>query len=403
MGSWERSRTGPLPPPTPSRRGPHANVTAPGPRPARPLGGPGRGLSGLRPRVVPGDSRRARPGGHHDLRTLRNDDDPGQVRRPEQPLGLHRPQCVTATDTGFRVTQADGSAPTNGAPKSYPSVFNGCHYTNCSPGTDLPVRLDTVSAAPSSISYGFVDGAVYNASYDIWLDPTARTDGVNQTEIMIWFNRVGPIQPIGSPVGTASVGGRTWEVWSGGNGSNDVLSFVAPSAISGWSFDVMDFVRATVARGLAENDWYLTSVQAGFEPWQNGAGLAVNSFSSTVETGTPGGTDPGNPGGPSACAVSYGTNVWQDGFTADVTVTNTGTAPVDGWQLAFTLPSGQRITNAWNASLTPSSGSVTATGASHNARIAPGGSLSFGFQGTYGGAFTEPTGFRLNGTACTTV
>ncbi|KPC70697.1 MULTISPECIES: GH12 family glycosyl hydrolase domain-containing protein [Streptomyces] len=321
--------------------------------------------------------------------------------------GSSATQCVTATDTGFRVTQADGSAPTNGAPKSYPSVFNGCHYTNCSPGTSLPARLDTVSRAPSSISYGFVDNAVYNASYDIWLDPTARTDGVNRTEIMIWFNKVGPIQPIGSPVGSATVGGRTWEVWSGGNGSNDVLSFVAPSAITGWSFDVMDFVRATVARGLAQDDWYLTSVQAGFEPWQNGAGLAVNSFSSTVETdGTPGGTDPGpdpgEPGDASACEVSYGTNVWQDGFTADVTVTNTGTAPVDGWQLAFTLPSGQRIGNAWNASVTPSTGSVTATGVSHNARIAPGGSLSFGFQGTYSGTFAEPAGFLLNGTACTT-
>ncbi|MGW8632748.1 GH12 family glycosyl hydrolase domain-containing protein [Streptomyces sp. NPDC055793] len=314
--------------------------------------------------------------------------------------GSSATQCVTATDSGFRVAQADGSVPTNGAPKSYPSVFNGCHYTTCSPGTSLPARLNTVSSAPSSISYGFVGDAVYNASYDIWLDPTPRTDGVNQTEIMIWFNRVGPIQPIGSPVGTATVGGRTWEVWSGGNGSNDVLSFVAPSAISSWSFDVMDFVRATVARGLAGNDWYLTSVQAGFEPWQNGAGLAVNSFSSTVQTGTGPGPDP-DPG-EAACEVSYGTNVWQNGFTADVTVTNTATAPVDGWRLAFTLPSGQRITNAWNASVTPSSGAVTATGVAHNARIAPGGSLSFGFQGTHGGTFAEPDGFRLNDAACTT-
>ncbi|WP_432083161.1 GH12 family glycosyl hydrolase domain-containing protein [Streptomyces sp. WAC 04229] len=314
--------------------------------------------------------------------------------------GSSATQCVTATDSGFRVAQADGSVPTNGAPKSYPSVFNGCHYTTCSPGTSLPARLNTVSSAPSSISYGFVGDAVYNASYDIWLDPTPRTDGVNQTEIMIWFNRVGPIQPIGSPVGTAGVGGRTWEVWSGSNGSNDVLSFVAPSAISNWSFDVMDFVRATVARGLAEDDWYLTSVQAGFEPWQNGAGLAVNSFSSTVQTGAGPGPDP-DPG-EAACEVSYGTNVWQNGFTADVTVTNTGTAPVDGWRLAFTLPSGQRITNAWNASVTPSAGTVTATGVAHNARIAPGGSLSFGFQGAHGGAFAEPDGFRLNDAACTT-
>ncbi|MFJ9719813.1 cellulose binding domain-containing protein [Streptomyces sp. NPDC101213] len=313
--------------------------------------------------------------------------------------GTSAPQCVTATDTGFRVTQADGSVPTNGAPKSYPSVFNGCHYTNCSPGTNLPARLSGIAAAPSSISYGYVDGAVYNASYDIWLDPTPRTDGVNKTEIMIWLNKVGPIQPIGAQVGTATVGGRSWQVWTGSNGTNDVISFVAPSAISGWSFDVMDFARETVRRGMAQDTWYLTSVQAGFEPWQNGAGLAVNSFSSAVNLGTPG--DPGNPGDPAtACKVTYATNVWSGGFTADVTVTNTGSAPVDPWKLAFTLPSGQRIANAWNATVTPSTGAVTATPLAHNARIAPGAAQTFGFQGTYSGSFAQPTGFSLNGTAC---
>ncbi|MFD5773561.1 GH12 family glycosyl hydrolase domain-containing protein [Streptomyces fungicidicus] len=315
--------------------------------------------------------------------------------------GTSATQCVTATDTGFRLTRADGSVPTNGAPKSYPSVFNGCHYTNCSPGTALPARISSISGAPSSISYGYVSDAVYNASYDIWLDPTPRTDGVNRTEIMIWLNKVGPIQPIGSQVGTATVAGRSWQVWSGGNGTNDVLSFVAPSAISSWSFDVMDFVRETVARGMAGSDWYLTSVQAGFEPWQNGAGLAVNSFSSTINTGgTPDG--PGEPGGPAACTVSYATNVWQDGFTANVTVRNEGSSAVDDWDLAFTLPSGQRVTHAWNASVAPSSGAVTASALSSNARIAPGGSQSFGFQGSYSGAFAQPAGFSLNGTACRT-
>jgi hypothetical protein len=316
--------------------------------------------------------------------------------------GTNEPQCVTATDTGFRVSRADGAVPTNGAPKSYPSVFNGCHYTNCSPGTNLPAQLSSISSAPSSISYGYVGNAVFNASYDIWLDPTPRTDGVNQTEIMIWLNKVGPIQPIGSQVGTATVGGRTWQVWTGSNGSNAVLSFVAPSAMGGWSFDVMDFVRQAVARGMAQNNWYLTSVQAGFEPWENGTGLTVNSFSSTVVTGGgPGG--PGGPGGGTTCQVSYATNVWQGGFTANVTVANTGSTPVDGWRLAFTLPSGQAVTSAWNTSLSASSGSVTAAGLAHNASISPGGSQTFGFQGTYSGAFAAPGAFSLNGTACTRV
>lgn len=314
--------------------------------------------------------------------------------------GTTAAQCISATSTGFKVTQADGAVATNGAPKSYPSVYNGCHYTNCSPGTNLPAQLSTISSAPSSISYTYVSGAVYDAAYDIWLDPEPKKDGVNRTEIMIWFNKVGPIQPVGAPVGTATVGGRSWQLWSGNNGGNDVLSFVAPSAIDSWSFDVMDFVRATVARGMAQNNWYLTSVQAGFEPWENGAGLAVNSFSSTVNTG---GSGPGpDPGTPAACKVAYATNVWPGGFTANVTVTNTGSAAVDNWKLGFTLPSGQSVTSAWNATVAPSSGAVTASPVSHNARIAPGGSQTFGFQGTYTGTFAQPAGFTLNGSACTT-
>ncbi|MEU2060877.1 cellulose binding domain-containing protein [Streptomyces sp. NPDC013455] len=314
--------------------------------------------------------------------------------------GTSETQCITVTDSGFRIAQADGSVPTNGAPKSYPSVFNGCHYTNCSPGTSLPARLSTISSAPTSISYGYVSNAVYDAAYDIWLDPTPRTDGVNRTEIMVWFNKVGSIQPVGSQVGSATVAGRQWQVWSGNNGSNDVLSFVAPSAITSWNFDVMDFVRQAVSRGLAQNDWYLTSVQAGFEPWQNGAGLAVTSFSSTVNTGSSG--DPGTPGGSTACKVTYATNVWQGGFTADVTVANTGSAPVSGWKLGFTLPSGQRITSAWGATVSPASGAVTAANLAYNGQIPAGGQVSFGFQGTYSGSFAKPSGFSLNGTACTT-
>ncbi|MCN9244304.1 cellulose binding domain-containing protein [Streptomyces sp. RY43-2] len=312
--------------------------------------------------------------------------------------GTDATQCITVTDSGFRISQADGSVPTNGAPKSYPSVYNGCHYTNCSPGTALPARLNTISSAPTSISYSYVNDAVYDAAYDIWLDPTARKDGVNQTEIMVWFNKVGSIQPVGSQSGTATVGGRTWQVWSGNNGSNNVLSFVAPSAITSWNFDVMDFVQQAISRQMASADWYLTSVQAGFEPWQNGAGLAVTSFSSTVNTGSGGGT---TPPGQSSCQVTYGTSVWTDGFTADVTIRNTGSTPVDNWKLAFTLPSGQRVTNSWNATVSPASGAVTATAQSHNAQIAAGGSQSFGFQGSYSGTFAAPSDFTLNGTACT--
>ncbi|HEX8343701.1 MAG TPA: cellulose binding domain-containing protein [Actinoplanes sp.] len=327
--------------------------------------------------------------------------------------GTTAQQCINVTSNGFTITSQQGVGNTSGGPVSYPAIYVGCHYTNCSPGTNLPVQVSRISSAPTSINYTYV-GGTYNASYDIWLDPTPRTNGVNAMEIMIWFNRQGAIQPIGSPVGNTTIGGRTWQVWQGSNGSNNVISYVAPSPITSWSFDALGFINDVRNRGAITNSWYLTSMQAGFEPWIGGAGLAVNSFSAAVNTGgnnTPSSTPPSSrppvstppsnpPAGNSACRVTYTPNSWSSGFTASVTVTNTGSSAINGWTLGFNLPAGQAITSSWNANLTTSGSAVTARNVGYNGSLAPGASASFGFQGSLNGTYSSPTAFTLNGTAC---
>ncbi|BCY08421.1 cellulose binding domain-containing protein [Actinoplanes sp. L3-i22] len=316
--------------------------------------------------------------------------------------GTSAQQCINVTGSGFAITSQQGVGNTSGAPVSYPAIYLGCHYTNCSPGTNLPMQVSAISSATSNISYSYVSGATYDAAYDIWLDPSPRKDGVNAQEIMIWFNRQGSIQPIGSKVGSATIGGRTWDVWQGSNGSNAVVSYVAPSAISSWNFSVLDFVNDVKNRGAITSSWYLTSIQAGFEPWIGGAGLAVTDFSAAVNGGGGTSTPPSTPPtGTAACRVTYGTNVWNTGFTATVTVANTGTGAIDGWALGFTLPGGQSITGSWNAALSGTSGAIIARNAAHNGSIPAGGSTSFGFQGTYSGSFAGPAAFTLNGAACT--
>jgi hypothetical protein len=325
--------------------------------------------------------------------------------------GTSAEQCIIVTATGFSITSQRGVGNTSGAPVSYPAVYYGCHYANCSPGTVLPMRVSDIRSLTSSISYSYVSGATYDAAYDIWLDPSPRTDGNNAMEIMIWFNRQGSIQPVGSPVGTATIGGRTWEVWQGSNGSNNVISYVAPSAITSWNFSVLDFINDVRTRGAITSAWYLTSVQAGFEPWIGGAGLAVNTFSVSINSGgtttppttTPPTTTPPTstpPQGSASCRVAYATNVWTGGFTANVTVTNTGNSAVNGWTLAFPLPAGQTITNSWNAGVTGSGGTVTARNLDWNRTIPANGTASFGFQGTYSGSFAAPSTFTLNGSTC---
>lgn len=191
--------------------------------------------------------------------------------------GSSAQQCINVTGSGFRIQTQQGST-SGGAPLSYPAIYIGCHYSNCSPGTNLPRQLSRIGSAPSSISYNYVGNSVFDASYDIWMDPTAKTNGVNQMELMIWFNHTGNVQPVGGRVGTTSIGGRNWDVWQGNNGGNDVLSYVAQSTMSSWSFNVMDFVNDVDNRTRVDRSWYLTSIQAGFEPWSGGVGLAVNSF-----------------------------------------------------------------------------------------------------------------------------
>ncbi|HEU5356808.1 MAG TPA: PHB depolymerase family esterase [Actinocrinis sp.] len=107
-------------------------------------------------------------------------------------------------------------------------------------------------------------------------------------------------------------------------------------------------------------------------------------------------------GGSGTCTVSDAVSAWNTGMTENITVNNTGTAAINGWSLGFTLAPGQTVTNAWNATISPASGAVTAKNVSYNAQIPPGGSTSFGFQANHTGNAAAPTNFTLNGAACTT-
>ncbi|GIJ51434.1 hypothetical protein Val02_83200 [Virgisporangium aliadipatigenens] len=108
----------------------------------------------------------------------------------------------------------------------------------------------------------------------------------------------------------------------------------------------------------------------------------------------------GSPNPSGGCSVGYSVNAWNTGFTASVTIANTGSSPINGWTLAFTLPAGQTISSGWNATYSPTSGAVTARNVSYNGTIAPGTSVSIGFQATHTGNTGKPTSFTLNGAAC---
>jgi hypothetical protein len=116
------------------------------------------------------------------------------------------------------------------------------------------------------------------------------------------------------------------------------------------------------------------------------------SFTWTIGGGSTGG---------GTCHVSYArTSEWGGGFVANVTINNTGTTAINGWTVTFTFPGDQKVTNAWNATVTQNGASVTAVNLGYDATISPGGSTAFGMQGSWTSNDTSPTSFSVNGTAC---
>ncbi|MEV0844535.1 hypothetical protein AB0J21_01380 [Streptomyces sp. NPDC049954] len=197
--------------------------------------------------------------------------------------GASTPQCISVDGTSFEVTRAEHANPTNGAPAGYPSVYAGCHYGNCTTGSGLPLRVDAMNSVTSSWSTSSPAEGSYNVSYDLWFDPTAQADGQNAGELMIWQKHQGPVQPIGTQTASGvAIGGATYDVWTGNIGWS-VISYVRTSpADSVTGLDLRAFADDAAARGSIQREWYLNSVQAGFEPWQGGTGLRTNSFSVDV-------------------------------------------------------------------------------------------------------------------------
>jgi poly(hydroxyalkanoate) depolymerase family esterase len=107
------------------------------------------------------------------------------------------------------------------------------------------------------------------------------------------------------------------------------------------------------------------------------------------------------PPAPASCRVSTTVSAWNTGLTANVTITNTGSATISGWALGFTLPAGQAITSGWSATYAPTSGAVTARNVSYNGSLAPGASTTIGYQANHTGNSGAPAAWTLNGATCT--
>ncbi|MGP3971305.1 GH12 family glycosyl hydrolase domain-containing protein [Streptomyces sp. 6N223] len=169
-------------------------------------------------------------------------------------------QCISAESGQQFTVHADH--PDTGGIKSYP---------NSNWNVNQPINA--INSFTTSYDVTVPEAGAYNTAYDIW-------DENHQHEIMLWLNWYGPVGPIGSPVGTAELGGHTWDVYTGSNGANNVYSFLRQGNSSAGEIDVVPILDYIVEQGWMSADTVIGQSQLGFEITSSAGGMdfTVNNY-----------------------------------------------------------------------------------------------------------------------------
>lgn len=202
---------------------------------------------------------------------------------------LGKPECLARDGSqGFRVTRSGAAgAHGSGQPAAYPEIFTGYHW-GTQAGSAFPARLGSLSYARSSwavsTSRASADSA-YDVAYDLWVNKGEQVAASGQpdgAEVMIWLSEhaVPPPAPDTPTVMVRGVRYYRIKIPRSEHGVSWPLIIyrrVVP-VTSVRDLELLSFVADAAAQHQLSMSWYLESVEAGFEIWRGGTGLASRSF-----------------------------------------------------------------------------------------------------------------------------
>jgi len=135
--------------------------------------------------------------------------------------------------------------PNTSGVKSYPEVTKS-----------FGEAVSSFGSITSSFNDSLPSAGDFESAYDIWADN-------NADEIMLWTYTQN-VGPLGTYQTTASVGGSSWKIYKGSNGSNAVFSFVRTGNETSGTVDIKAVFSWLSSEGWLTNAT-LSSVDFGWE------------------------------------------------------------------------------------------------------------------------------------------
>ncbi len=271
------------------------------------------------------------------------------------------------------------------------STTNGVTYSVYS-GTTSGSTTTLLAAGVSSTSYA-ATGLTANTTYYFTVKAVTAAGGVstpsNQTSART--------QPVSAPAAPTALTAST-------NSSSQISLTWSASSTAGVTYSVYSGTSSgsttnLLASGLSATNYAVTGLAASTNYYftvkaasSAGSSPASNQASATTQAASSG----------ASCHVSYvDQNDWGSGFTANLSITNTGLVTLTSWTVSWTYAGNQQISQSWNSNYTQAGKSVALMNASWNATIAAGATLSgIGWNASYTGTNSNPTVFYVNGTLC---
>jgi len=169
------------------------------------------------------------------------------------------------------------------------------------------------------------------------------------------------------------------------------------SLSGGPNSSIQDPVAQALLQGCAPQFCYIDDI----ESWStNELTINWNSPLSWVSAFVADQADGSVPPAPSCTVQFLNHGQWPGHFIAQINLTNTGSSPVNGWELSWSFIGNQRITEIWSGALATDGARVTVKNLSYNGQIRPGRSVTFGFIAETSGPNPAPAVFRVNGAPC---
>jgi hypothetical protein len=191
-------------------------------------------------------------------------------------------ECVTIRHGGANFRVSTSRAAGDGSKvQAYPNIFLGCEYGVCSPHSRLPMRASRLVRPVTSWRIRDRATGIWDAACDLWFtrhkETTGKADGA---ELMIWL---GARAVAYSSRRVVRIDGQSWYYASwhtrhdGGAWQYIQFRRVMPTERE-TNLRLAPFLRFAERHRAMSRRWWLESVEAGFEIWRGGTGLATRSF-----------------------------------------------------------------------------------------------------------------------------